>query len=664
MGQRHQAYIVARVVPHGSTDGKAYYRSLGGWHHQWCYGSLPLLAADRFFALIKNPVNAAIIREELETAQGKYGRRGQKPDTHFPCHYALFLLACAFNIDLEKNYIQDGPLESYLLPATMGCWDGDNNDGLTILDITNPLKPSYAFVMGSETDADLGDEPCIAEDYLRAYYPDLGSNEGNERKKAGDKAKLELAAKFDSIPFLTEDMLAEAWPEEFGASKSSKRRRPAERKSVPKTIQETSVVSVDSSSIPALADLVVEPAVARSLELGNTDEIELLIPSKAPQIMNVLRAHNPFPDTGLPLLKVVLKQVFKNDTETLDLSGFSLSPNQLASVASEMKDARIIILSHSSVVTVEHVRALLAVKPEIDRLELLDTGVTNDAFSTLLKTDPDIFKCVSDVVHHHLVSSRHTNPGSFHVIASQAGSYVRYGGRGSGGNIQSIPIWTPAKIIQNLIDILKMLVTDDLASMEPTQSILIPAALSAGLRKPGTSWNDRTVPMVARDRGRVHHGGWMFLFNRANTPRGSAPGGKYAFVRLLTDQDRQAVDVFDLNGFLEEMKKEGRAPLPSTEAVKEFEDIVANRGKSQENTKKTKGSGTEGPPQTMEHIMRFLMAGMNMGGGSTDAPKSGVSLFDTDSATKFVLNFIAPNAEDNSQGPESMRGPRIVLAGN
>ncbi|KAJ3805462.1 hypothetical protein F5876DRAFT_51811 [Lentinula aff. lateritia] len=637
MGQRHQAYIVARVVPHGSTDGKAYYRSLGGWHHQWCYGSLPLQAADRFFALIKNPVNAAIIREELETAQGKYGRRGQKPDTHFPCHYALFLLACAFNIDLEKNYIQDGPLESYLLPAAMGCWDGDliadNNDGLTILDITNPLKPSYAFVM-------------------------------DEEEKADDKAKLELAAKFDSIPFLTEDMLAEAWPEEFGASKSSKRRRPAERKSVPKTIQETPVALIDSTSIPALADLVVEPAVARSLELGNTDEIELLIPSKAPQIMNVLRPHNPFPDTGLPLLKVVLKQGFKNDTETLDLSGFSLSPNQLASVASEMEDARIIILSHSSVVTVEHVRALLAVKPEIDRLELLDTGVTNDAFSSLLKTDPDIFKRVSDVVHRHLVSSRHTNPGSFHVIASQAGSYVRYGGRGSGRNIQSLPIWTPAKIIQNLIDILKMLVTDDPASMEPTQSILIPAALSAGLRKPGTSWNDRTVSMVARDKGQLHHGGWMFLFNRANTPRGSAPGGKYAFARLLTDKDCQAVDVFDLNGFLEEMRKEGRAPLPSTEAVKEFEDIVANRGQSQENTKKTEGSGTEGPPQTMEHIMRFLMAGMSMGGGSTDAPTSGVSLFDTDSATKFMLNFITPNAEGNSQGMEGMRGPRIVLAGN
>lgn len=91
-----------------------------------CYGSLPLRAADRFITLVKNPVNAAIIREELKSIQGKYGRHGSLkpriPDA--PCHYSIFLLASALNISLEDNDVHGGGLESSLLEAWMGCWDG------------------------------------------------------------------------------------------------------------------------------------------------------------------------------------------------------------------------------------------------------------------------------------------------------------------------------------------------------------------------------------------------------------------------------------------------------------------------------------------------------------------------------------------------------------
>lgn len=45
MGQRHQAFIIARVVPHGNTDRKAYYRCLGAYHHQW----LVAISSDLIF---------------------------------------------------------------------------------------------------------------------------------------------------------------------------------------------------------------------------------------------------------------------------------------------------------------------------------------------------------------------------------------------------------------------------------------------------------------------------------------------------------------------------------------------------------------------------------------------------------------------------------------
>lgn len=139
MGQRHQAFIIARVVAHGDT--KAYYRCLGAIHHQWyatetilplvlmipacrCYGLLPLRAVDRFLTLAKNPINAVIIREEIKSVQGQYGRNAEPKIPDVPLPYSIFLLSSAFNCDFEESYISGGPFEHGLLSARMGCWDG------------------------------------------------------------------------------------------------------------------------------------------------------------------------------------------------------------------------------------------------------------------------------------------------------------------------------------------------------------------------------------------------------------------------------------------------------------------------------------------------------------------------------------------------------------
>lgn len=224
---------------------------------------------------------------------------------------------------------------------------------------------------------------------MSSYY-NLRSGEDSSEER------LQLISRFDSIPIIANDALAEAWPREFGVMYS------ANTENVPAVIPEAPVTSFRSTEgIPTLADLVIEPAVVRSLELGNTDDIELLIPSKYIQIKKGLCARNPFPDNGLALLVAVLQQEQRDskDVETLDLSGFSLSPEQLVHIAFQFEIARIIILSHSSEVKVDHVRALLTAKLELDRLELLDTSVTNKEFSSLLDDHPELFKCISDILH-------------------------------------------------------------------------------------------------------------------------------------------------------------------------------------------------------------------------------------------------------------------------
>lgn len=134
MGQRHQIFLIARIIPHGHTDAK--YRCIGAFHSQWCFGTLPLKATLRFLTLIKQPDNADIIRHELSELNGKYGRGDEEPQLiSIPCPYSLFLLASAWSVDLDaSNYYATGmSLLHSALSARMGSFDGGEFQTLKII---------------------------------------------------------------------------------------------------------------------------------------------------------------------------------------------------------------------------------------------------------------------------------------------------------------------------------------------------------------------------------------------------------------------------------------------------------------------------------------------------------------------------------------------------
>ena len=125
MGQRHQAFIIALVR---TAQGKKHYRCVGAFHHQWCYGNLPLLAAYRFLTLIKQKDNAQIIREDLRLIEGKYGRWKQVPKTPaVPLPYTTFLLGSSWTTDFENTlepYASGISLRNSVLHADMGSTGG------------------------------------------------------------------------------------------------------------------------------------------------------------------------------------------------------------------------------------------------------------------------------------------------------------------------------------------------------------------------------------------------------------------------------------------------------------------------------------------------------------------------------------------------------------
>ena len=188
MGRRHQAFLIARVRP---SDGSPRYRCIGCFHHQWCYGHEAIGALSRFLLLIENPENAAVVRGELRDLDGKYKSSVILPIA--PCPYTLSLLGIAWTTDLAAStqYLSGVNLKHSILPANEGwCWHigacllgystvkpqacfscplscaaptAENNEGITVIDITDVSQPGYCFVRRERG------PPLSAHEYLSCY---------------------------------------------------------------------------------------------------------------------------------------------------------------------------------------------------------------------------------------------------------------------------------------------------------------------------------------------------------------------------------------------------------------------------------------------------------------------------------------------------------------
>lgn len=116
MGQRHQLFIIARVRK--ATDQPKAYRCVAAFHHQWCYGKLPLRCVNRFKHLARVKENAALIQRDLD----RY-HEGVQLSSDTPCPYISFLGGSAFSTDImkEDGIYFDGVCYE---PASMGSTYG------------------------------------------------------------------------------------------------------------------------------------------------------------------------------------------------------------------------------------------------------------------------------------------------------------------------------------------------------------------------------------------------------------------------------------------------------------------------------------------------------------------------------------------------------------
>jgi hypothetical protein len=89
----------ARFGTGNDNAKKPRYRCIAAFHHHGLYGTGPLATAKRFLQSITNPLNAAVIAEELKVDSIS----NNKTNKEIPCPYISTPLLSALRVDLPKG---------------------------------------------------------------------------------------------------------------------------------------------------------------------------------------------------------------------------------------------------------------------------------------------------------------------------------------------------------------------------------------------------------------------------------------------------------------------------------------------------------------------------------------------------------------------------------
>ncbi|TFY61032.1 hypothetical protein EVJ58_g4766 [Rhodofomes roseus] len=510
----------------------------------------PDTAASLYFIInTAQKENAEVVKAEIQNIQGKYGRCKQEPKLpDFPCPFTASLLGLAWTMDKGEErrgwpYVSGVSFTWVKMPADSRPWapDCDNNDGITVIDVTDPGSPAYCFMSGEGSM-----RPITARGYM-LYYDDIG-----------DVPAHTLRA-FDCIPLVTQDIIDEAWPPQDKLEGAE---------TGPSTDGDNFPRDTANSLISSLAELSLGLALDQAISIGDTSDIErlLLQPQKVDLVRSHLQRHKPFPNSALSLLEAVLAD--EHDSEAVNLSGFNLSGKQLLQVLSSHNEAvRTLNISFNEVITSEGMSKLLAAMPCLRRLVLIGcTSIMDDDLCDLMRTEPELFYTLDTLLHPMLLEIK--EPPQWPVAFTFAGSFDMPGEmRGC-----CLPVFTPTSVVQSLLDFHDMamafLQLSDLKSA--SRGGMTAQAAFTAVREPDVRWSRRALaaaPLFGVDEWNMPPN-WVCIFHYGDCELPAATAFQYAFVkhnRASHSPDGKAVKAsvqyFDLPGFLTMLKRERRPPV-------------------------------------------------------------------------------------------------------
>ncbi|KAL8771280.1 MAG: hypothetical protein Q9209_003185 [Squamulea sp. 1 TL-2023] len=176
MGQRHQLFVIAKIQNR--------FRTLAVVHHQWLYGVGPLERCIRLTQIFQAEPNRSAIQQELRAARKKDGGFWATDESQpFPFIATCLLVGSSF--DPDKGYQRRVHLSAFNTTLDQI----DNNDGITVIDISDPCNVKYCFVFLDGWVNGL--RPQSASTYLWRYLKrdeDDDYNEDEEDEQTNDSS--------------------------------------------------------------------------------------------------------------------------------------------------------------------------------------------------------------------------------------------------------------------------------------------------------------------------------------------------------------------------------------------------------------------------------------------------------------------------------------------
>ncbi|KAI0363049.1 hypothetical protein BV20DRAFT_1058377 [Pilatotrama ljubarskyi] len=523
---------------------------------------MPLRALHRFFTLLQQRENAAIIRDELWLVDVK-----ARP--------------ISWTTDLEhRSYVSGNSLHTGLLDVRDDCWkksrEGHNNDGICVIDLTHLESPAYCFVLEHQSRVMTAYEYIRSKMFGGSFDQESGHHPASPTpsdqqvsERLGIQLKVPLRKDMPmSLDVLVSLYLGFTSPQELDILRNTFDREDEPHIAIGKAILppydgdvashrrlRTSVIHrllheerafqfvfepewpIDNWGIPPYSPLaLVEKLHHWNLEmerrtgglwpilhdtpwedipqhvqilvgLAQMELQPLLQPSAALKL--AMRTRDRIDDSQLPSLYEIIGAL--DEFPFLDLARIQLTASQVVKVLREYPGVEALSLSYNHHIRADDIPIILAAAPSLKRLHMM----------------------------------------GFYFPAAFAFRQLTRASAGPGPTI-SMPFFTPERVVRALNEILPLALQEHrfgetlklftsggriLPDFEPWSPT--PPSLS-----PDTAWSERPVvslPLQYGSYSRGQCGTWVFLFDWDHTRHRYRDVGKnaYAFVhyqRVLRDE--------------------------------------------------------------------------------------------------------------------------------
>ncbi|KZV67487.1 hypothetical protein PENSPDRAFT_688104 [Peniophora sp. CONT] len=477
MGQRHQIFVIACVRRKGETTGQR--RCVAAYHHQWCYGLTALYCLSRFLRLASQPENSLMIRRDIASVQGNWGEVPQvatevkiRKECYVPCPFIAYLMQLAWNVNLDDVpvYVAGTTFTNSVLDARMQSSGAANNDGITIVDVTDPANASYCFnkICGP---------PLTAEDYVRKYYPriadsvPLDDDQSEDADVATEHAVVQTIAALEPFPLMSIDSLVEAWPQDYTRARDT---MVAAGTYVSVTVSpDESLPATPAVSIPplsaqpavhSLTDISLRQAVLHAVNEGNHEPIQdsLSTPGQREVILSTLCDISPLPPAGSKLLDLAIGR--EQLPDVLDLSGINLSLSAILGRIGTMSGMLYKLdLSGNDRVTVHDLSNVISAAPRMRELIIFDCPlIADEDMYGLLASSPESIYALEFIGHSAFFRrARDKDPACPYVPAFTC---VVYESMRQPLTI-SLPYFTPSRLLRSIYTLLKSMADTKTASL-------------------------------------------------------------------------------------------------------------------------------------------------------------------------------------------------------